>query len=66
MGWMENGYIDLSPEFKWDGDDTITLARLAELVPSLQKKYGKNAKICFDAGHNNVSIGVEPTKKQKN
>lgn len=49
-----------------DGDDPITLQELADLIPILQKKYGKHVVIRFDAGYNNVSVMVEPTKKQKN
>ncbi len=56
----EMGFID-APEL----EDLLTLNELKELIPTLQLKYGKNAVFCFDAGANNVSAYIKPTKKQK-
>lgn len=37
---------------------TYTLAQLRELLDNIEENYGKNAKIHFDAGHNNISLEV--------
>lgn len=50
---------------EFDGDGTIKLSALYELIPKLQKKYGKHAELEFDAGYNNVQVIVYPTKKEK-
>ena len=47
------------------GDGLITLEELAKLVPVMQKKYGKRAVLCFDAGWNNVESTIIPSKKVK-
>lgn len=49
----------------WDGNTDITLEELAKIIPRLQKKYGKHAILCMDAGYNNVSALIKPTKKLK-
>jgi hypothetical protein len=41
-----------------DGDGQISLEELRLLIPVLQEKYGKDAKVSFDAGHNNVSAMI--------
>ena len=46
-----------------DGDSNITLPKLQKLIPKLQAKYGKNAKLSFYAGYNNVEVCIEPSKK---
>lgn len=43
----------------------ICLEDLVKLLPNLQKKYGKKAQLIFDAGANNISVLVMPTKKVK-
>lgn len=48
---------------EWDGDAAIPLDKLAELIEKLKEKYGAKATIYFDAGANNVSVMVKPTKK---
>lgn len=34
-------------------------------IEKIETKYGKNAKITFNAGYNNVSCYVKPSKKQR-
>lgn len=48
-----------------NGDSKIKLSKLYDLIPVLQKKYGKHAEIEFDAGYNNVQVIVYPTKKRE-
>lgn len=60
---IENLPIDISDY--WDGDEEITLKKLIEKATKLQKKYGKNAVIKLDAGYNNVSVLLTPSKKTK-
>jgi hypothetical protein len=48
-----------------DGDGVVTLSGLLELIPRLQQKYGKHAQLSFDAGYNNVSVVIKPSKKVK-
>ena len=48
-----------------DGDGIWRLDQLLLLIPQLQKKYGKNNLIRFDAGYNNVQVKITPTKKVK-
>jgi hypothetical protein len=56
------GFTDC-PE--WSGDKAIKLNELLQLVKALQKKYGKDAKIMFNAGHNNVMVLICATKDIK-
>ncbi len=50
---------------EWCGDDPVSLEDLTKLIPQLQKKFGKRAIVRFDAGYNNVSVVIKPTKKVK-
>lgn len=47
------------------GDGQYTLSELLKLIPLLQKKYGQNARISWDAGYNNVSTKILPSKTVK-
>jgi len=62
---MNRDEIDMETS-EWYGDNPISLEDLKNLIPQLQKKYGKRAIVRFDAGYNNVSVMVKPTKKVKN
>lgn len=50
---------------EWDGDSNISIKNLEKLLLSLKKKYGANAHIAFDAGHNNVQVMIQPSKSQE-
>lgn len=41
------------------------LADLEKLLPTLKVKYGAKAVLLFDAGYNNISVDVVPSKKIK-
>jgi hypothetical protein len=47
-----------------DGDEKHKISDFIERLQELQKKYGMKSKIYFDAGHNNVSVMVEPSRKK--
>jgi hypothetical protein len=53
-------YVDC-PE--WVGDATMSLAELEAMIPRLKARYGARAVVRFDAGANNVSVMVRPSKK---
>ncbi len=48
-----------------DGDEVISLLKLEQLIQEMKKKYGIRSQICFDAGHNNVSAMIKPSRKKK-
>jgi hypothetical protein len=48
---------------EWNGDALMPLNELAGLIVDLQKKYGENACLRFDAGANNVMVLIHPTKE---
>ncbi len=50
---------------EWNWNECISLEQLKQLIPILQKKYGKRAVIRFDAGFNNVSAIIYRTKGKK-
>ncbi len=52
-------------EIWFDLPDEIpqTIKEMIQYLEELGKKYGKNSQIDFDAGANNVSIFIKPSKK---
>lgn len=49
----------------WDTDVPVRLDELAEKIKKLQDKYGVRSIIRLDAGYNNVSLHITPSKKVK-
>lgn len=43
---------------------SITLSEFAALIAKWQRKYGVHAILKVDAGYNNISADIIPTKKQ--
>ncbi|RDJ35299.1 MAG: hypothetical protein DWQ19_10820 [Crenarchaeota archaeon] len=52
-------YVD-----EWDGNLQISLSDLEKLIPELKNKYGAKSLLSFDAGYNNVSVVIVPSKKK--
>lgn len=50
---------------EWSADSISTLNQLSKLIVKLQKKYGKNALVDFDAGANSVLVLIRPSKRIK-
>lgn len=49
----------------WDGDDSVSIKELEEIVTRIKKEYGANSRIYFDAGHSNIEVLVAPSKNVK-
>lgn len=46
-------------------DFMLPLSKLIDALKVAQKKYGKHAMISMDAGYNNVTPMITPTKKMR-
>lgn len=57
--------IDLEDE-ELSNHCSYSLSELLEVIPKLQKKYGKHAILSFDAGYYNVWPTIIPSKRIKN
>ena len=47
-----------------NGDEKMKVKDLIKKLEAVAKKYGANSEIVFDAGYNNVSVLVYPSKKK--
>lgn len=48
-----------------DADKPIKLRDLIALLEGAITKYGKEAIVKFDAGHNNIDVKIQPSKSGK-
>jgi len=48
-----------------DSLPSIKVERLISICENIQEKYGYNAELVFDAGYNNISVNIFPSRKQK-
>jgi hypothetical protein len=49
---------------EWDGDSLISVDDLIVKLQGIKKKYGGRSVLSFDAGYNNVSVEIVPSKKK--
>jgi hypothetical protein len=56
-------YVDEKFKVPVDGE-WMTLEAVIKQLQQMQKRYGRYSLLNFDAGYNNVSAKIKPSKKQ--